>query len=166
MKLHYKDCGKIGFTCSTFDLLHAGHITMLEEAKRHCDRFVVFLQKDPSLTRFTKYKPVMSCYERYKNLMSIKYIDEVYMYQTEEELLELIKFIDPDVRVLGEDYIDNPFTGDDLDIEVIYTTRSHEWSTTKLKNRIAAMTIIQNPEILNAIKIKEIKAGDFSSIEN
>jgi glycerol-3-phosphate cytidylyltransferase len=156
----------VGFTAGNFDLIHYGYTVTFEEAKRHCDRFVVFLQKDPSLTRFTKYKPVMSCYERYKNLMSIKYIDEVYMYQTEEELLELIKFIDPDVRVLGEDYIDNPFTGDDLDIEVIYTTRSHEWSTTKLKNRIAAMTIIQNPEILNAIKIKEIKAGDFSSIEN
>ena len=148
MKLDYKDCGVIGFTCSTFDLLHAGHVVMLEEAKRHCDRFLVFLQKDPSATRYTKYKPVIPYYERYKALMSIKYIDEVYMYQTEEELVELIKFWKPDIRILGEDYIGKSFTGDDLPPRVIYTTRSHEWSTTRLKDLITEQTIKQNPAIL------------------
>ena len=82
----------VGFTAGNFDLLHPGYIYTFEEAKRHCDRFLVFLQRDPSATRFTKYKPVIPYYERYKALMAIKYVDEVYMYQTEEELVDLIKF--------------------------------------------------------------------------
>ena len=80
--------------------------------------------------------------------MAIKYVDEVYMYQTEEELVELIKFWKPDVRILGEDYIGKSFTGDDLPPKVIYTTRSHEWSTTRLKDLITKQTIKQNPDIL------------------
>ena len=84
---------------------------------------------------------------RYEGLKNIKYIDEVYTYQTEEELYELIKFWKPDIRILGEDYIGKPFTGDDLPPKVIYTTRSHEWSTTKLKDLITKQTIKQNPEI-------------------
>ena len=108
----------LGFTAGNFDLLHPGYIYTFEEAKRHCDRFLVFLQRDPSATRFTKYKPVVPYYERYKTLMAIKYIDEVYMYQTEEELIDLIKFWKPDVRILGEDYIGKSFTGDDLPPQV------------------------------------------------
>jgi len=137
-----------GFTAGNFDLLHPGYIYTFEEAKRHCDRFLVFLQRDPSATRFTKYKPVIPYYERYKALMAIKYIDEVYMYQTEEELVDLIKFWKPDVRILGEDYIGKSFTGDDLPPRVIYTTRSHEWSTTRLKDLITKQTIKQNPDII------------------
>lgn len=139
---------KIGFTAGNFDLLHPGYIYTFETAKEHCDWFIVFLQRDPSLTRYSKYKPVIPIYERYKTLMSIKYIDEVFIYQTEEELLELINFFKPDVRILGEDYIGKPFTGDDLDIEVIYTTRSHDWSTTRIKDLITRQTIEQNPNIL------------------
>ena len=138
----------IGFTAGNFDLLHPGYIYTFEEAKRHCDKFLVFLQRDPSATRYTKYKPVIPLYERYKTLMSIKYIDDVYIYQTEEELYELIKFWKPHVRILGEDYIGKPFTGDDLPLKVIYTTRSHDWSTTKLKDLITKQTIKQNPEIV------------------
>ena len=104
----------LGFTAGNFDLLHPGYIITFEEAKRHCDKFYIFLQKDPSLTRFSKYKPVIPLYDRYKALMSIKYIDEVFVYQTEEELYSLIKFYKPDIRILGEDYIGKPFTGDDL----------------------------------------------------
>tara|TARA_B100000900_G_scaffold364523_1_gene339202 strand:+ start:2220 stop:2654 length:435 start_codon:yes stop_codon:yes gene_type:complete len=140
---------KLGFTAGNFDLLHPGYIYTFEEAKRHCDKFIVFLQRDPSVHRKSKYKPIIPLYERYKTLMSIKYIDEVYIYQTEEDLLNLIKYWKPDVRILGEDYIGKPFTGDDLDIEVIYTTRSHEWSTTKIKDLITKQTIKQNPDILN-----------------
>ena len=81
--------------------------------------------------------------------MSIQYIDEVFIYQTEEELLNLISIIKPNVRILGEDYLGKSFTGDDLPIEVIYTTRSHGWSTTKIKDLITKQTIIQNPNILN-----------------
>ena len=138
----------IGFTAGSFDLLHPGYIYTFEEAKRHCDRFLVFLQIDPSSTRYTKYKPVIPLYERYRTLMAIQYIDDVYMYQTEEELYELIKFWKPQVRILGEDYIGKPFTGDDLPLKVIYTTRSHEWSTTKIKDLITKQTIKQNPDIL------------------
>jgi len=139
----------IGFTAGNFDLLHPGYIYTFEEAKRHCDKFIVFLQRDPSEHRKSKYKPVIPIYERYKTLMSIRYIDDVYIYQTEEDLLKLIKFFKPDVRILGEDYIGKSFTGDDLDIKVIYTTRSHDWSTTKIKDLITKQTIKQNPSVLD-----------------
>tara|TARA_Y100001938_G_scaffold127122_1_gene179687 strand:- start:319 stop:759 length:441 start_codon:yes stop_codon:yes gene_type:complete len=140
---------KIGFTAGNFDLLHPGYIYTFEEAKKHCDKFIVFLQRDPSEHRKSKYKPVIPIYERYKTLMSIKYIDEVYIYQTEEDLLNLINFFKPDVRILGEDYIGKSFTGDDLPIKIIYTTRSHGWSTTKIKDLITKQTIKQNKNILN-----------------
>ena len=145
---------KTAFTAGNFDLLHPGYIITFEEAKKHCDKFIVFLQRDPSATRFSKYKPVITLYDRYKALKSIKYIDEVYIYQTEEELRNLIDFFKPDIRILGEDYIgDNgkplPFTGDDLPPKVIYTTRSHDWSTTRLKDLITTQTIKQNPNIFN-----------------
>ena len=140
----------VGMVAGNFDLLHPGYIITFEEAKKHCDKFIVFLQIDPSAHRKSKYKPVIPCYDRYKALMSIKYIDEVYMYQTEEELYDLIKFFKPDVRILGEDYIGiDSFTGDDLPPKIIYTTRSHGWSTTKLKDLITKQTIKQNPDIVN-----------------
>ena len=139
----------VGFTAGNFDLIHPGYIYTFEEAKRHCDYFMVFLQRDPSETRFTKYKPVIPLYERYKTLMAIKYVDEVVTYQTEDELIELIEFYNPDIRILGDDYIGKRFTGDYLPQKIIYTTRSHGWSTTKLKNMITKQTVLQNPDILN-----------------
>lgn len=142
----------IGFTAGNFDLLHPGYIYTFEDAKKHCDYFIVFLQKDPSATRNTKYKPVIPLYERYRALMAIQYIDEVFIYQTEEELYELIKYFKPDVRILGEDYIGKPCTGDDLPPKIIYTSRAHGWSTTKLKDLITKQTIKQNPSVLNGKK--------------
>lgn len=139
----------VGFTAGNFDILHPGYIYTFEEAKKHCDRFIVFLQKDPSLHRKSKYKPVISLHERYKTLMAIKYIDEVYIYQTEDELLKLINEFKPDIRILGEDYIGENFTGKELPIKVIYTTRTHDWSTTKLKDLITKQTIKQNPGIID-----------------
>ena len=140
---------KLGFTAGNFDLLHPGYINAFKEAKRHCDKFIIFLQKDPSAHRKNKYKPVIPLYDRYKALMSIKYIDDVYIYQTEEELYTLIKFFKPDIRILGEDYIGKKeFTGSDLPPKIIYTTRSHGWSTTKLKDLITIQTMGQNPDIL------------------
>ena len=162
----------LGFTAGNFDLLHPGYIKCFKEAKRHCDKLMVFLQKDPSLHRKSKYKPVIPVYDRYEALMAVQYVDDVYTYQTEEELYELIKFWKPDIRILGEDYINKSFTGDDLlkfwkpDVrilgedyigrtdftgydlppKVIYTTRSHGWSTTKLKDLITEQTIKQNPK--------------------
>ena len=138
----------LGFTAGNFDLLHPGYIITFEEAKKHCDKFIVFLQNDPSLHRKSKYKPVIPLYDRYKALMSIQYIDEVYTYQTEDELYKLIEYFKPDIRILGEDYIGKSFTGDNLPPKVIYTSRSHQWSTTKLKDLITKQTLKQNPKIL------------------
>ena len=90
MKLHYKDCGKIGFTCSTFDLLHAGHVTMLEEAKRHCDFLIVGLQNDPTEDRPEKNKPEQSIVERQIQLAAVKYVDEIVIYNTEQDLMDSI----------------------------------------------------------------------------
>ena len=167
------DLDVVAFTAGNFDIIHPGYTATFEEAKRHCDKFIVFLHGDPSSTRYTKYKPVVPYYDRYKMLMSIKHIDEVYMYQTEEELYELMNTFDLDVRILGEDYLGKPFTGDDLEHEVIYTTRSHEWSTTKFKNRIAAMTMIQNEKLREKMlailndrdTCEDILNGDFTQLE-
>ena len=149
----------LGFTAGNFDLIHPGYIYTFEEAKNHCDRFIVFLQKDPSVHRKSKYKPVVPLYERYRTLKSIRYIDDVYVYQTEEELYELIEFFKPDIRILGEDYIGKSFTGDELPPKIIYTTRSHGWSTTRIKDMIAMQTIKQNPDIQEGAKYFERKLG-------
>tara|TARA_R110000782_G_scaffold1387_3_gene5339 strand:- start:7637 stop:8215 length:579 start_codon:yes stop_codon:yes gene_type:complete len=144
--------GKIGFTAGNFDLLHPGYIYTFETAKKHCDYFMVFLQIDPSETRFTKYKPVIPLYERYKTLMAIKYVDEVVTYQTEEDLIRLIEFYKPEIRILGDDYIGKRFSGDNLPPEVIYTTRAHGWSTTRLKDLITIQTVKQNPDLIDRAK--------------
>jgi cytidyltransferase-like protein len=149
----------LGFTAGNFDLMHPGYIYTFEDAKKHCDKFIVFLQRDPSLHRKSKYKPVVPLYERYRTLMSIQYIDEVYVYQTEEELYDLIKFFEPDIRILGEDYIGKSFTGDDLPPKVIYTSRAHGWSTTRMKDMIAMQTIKQNPEVVEDANYFERKLG-------
>ena len=142
---------KIGIIAGNFDIIHPGYIKTFKEAKRHCNRFLVFLQRDPHQHRKNKYKPVIHLYERYETLMAIQYVDDVYIYQTEDELYNLIKFWKPDIRILGEDYIGKPFTGDDLPPKVIYTTRSHGWSTTKIKDLITKQTIKQNPELLKCL---------------
>ena len=156
---------KIGFTAGNFDLLHPGYIYTFETAKEHCDYFMVFLQRDPSETRFTKYKPVIPLYERYKTLMAIKYVDEVVTYQTEEDLINLMEFYKPDVRILGDDYIGKRFTGDHMPIEVIYTTRSHNWSTTRIKDLITKQTILQNPSIIEE-NVKSLTADEAAKIIN
>ena len=92
MRLDYKDCGKIGITCSTFDLLHAGHVVMLEEAKRHCDYLIAALQVDPTLDRATKNTPIQSIVERQIQLAAVKYVDEIVMYSTEKELEDFLSF--------------------------------------------------------------------------
>ena len=158
--------GKIGFTAGNFDLLHPGYIYTFETAKENCDYFMVFLQRDPSETRFTKYKPVIPLYERYKTLMAIKYVDEVVTYQTEEDLINLMEFYKPDVRILGDDYIGKRFTGDHMPIEVIYTTRSHNWSTTRIKDLITKQTILQNPSIIEEDNVKSVTAAEAGELIN
>ena len=140
MKLDYKNVGKIGFTCSTFDLLHAGHVTMLEEAKRECDYLIVGLQNDPTLDRPEKNAPVQSIVERQIQLSAIKYVDEIVIYNTEQDLIDLLLTLPIDVRVLGEEYKGKDFTGKDLakqrGIKIVYNGRDHSFSSTSLRKRV------------------------------
>lgn len=142
MKLNYKDCGKIGFTCSTFDLLHAGHITMLEEAKHHCDYLIVGLQNDPTLDRPEKNAPVQSIVERQIQLAAVKYVDEIVIYNTEQDLVDLLLTLPIDVRVLGEEYKSKDFTGKEIakqrGSKIIYNGRDHSFSSTSLRKRVAS----------------------------
>ena len=130
---------RIGFTCSTFDLLHAGHILMLKEAKAQCDYLIVGLQTDPTIDRATKNKPVQSITERFIQLAAVKYIDEIVVYATEDDLIQILKAYNIDVRIIGEEYKDKPFTGNDLPIEVYFNKRTHKYSTTELRSRIAEL---------------------------
>lgn len=138
----------VGFTAGNFDIIHPGYVYTFQTAKRHCDYFMVFLQNDPSLDRANKYTPVVPRAERYNTLMEMESVDAVYAYQTEEELINLIEFFKPDVRILGEDYIGKRFTGDNLPPKIIYTSRAHGWSTTKLKNDVTIQTLKNNPNLL------------------
>lgn len=140
MKLSYKDCGVIGFTCSTFDLLHAGHITMLEEAKHHCDYLIVGLQNDPTIDRPEKNGPIQSIVERQIQLAAVKFIDEIIVYNTEEDLLDLLLTLPIKVRVLGDEYKTKDFTGKDIakqrGIKIIYNGRDHSFSSSSLRKRV------------------------------
>ena len=127
---------KTGFTCSTFDLFHAGHVIMLEEAKKQCDYLIVGLQTDPTVDRPYKNKPVQSVFERYIQLKACKFVDEVVVYATEKELRDILLSYPIDVRILGIEYFNNSFTGDDLDIECYFNTRKHSFSTTELRQRV------------------------------
>jgi glycerol-3-phosphate cytidylyltransferase len=129
---------KIGFTCGAFDLLHAGHVVMLQEAKRHCDYLLVGLQTDPSIDRQEKNRPVQSVYERYVQLAAINVVDKVIPYDTEQSLIDLLESQNIDVRFVGEDYKDKAFTGDSLPIRVVYTNRKHSFSTTNLRKKVCA----------------------------
>ena len=131
---------KTGFTCSTFDLLHAGHIVMLEESKNHCEYLICGLQIDPTIDRKEKNAPVQSIVERYLQLYAVKYVDEIIPYATEKDLEDLLNMLNIDIRFLGEEYEDKNFTGKDIciDREIIlyYNRRSHRFSTSELRNRI------------------------------
>jgi glycerol-3-phosphate cytidylyltransferase len=109
---------------------------MLEEAKDQCDYLIVGVQDDPSLDRPDKNKPVQSYTERVTMVRAIKYIDEVVLYETEEDLANLLKELMPDLRILGDDWKNKPFTGHDLPIEIYFNSRDHGWSTTELRERV------------------------------
>ena len=132
---------KIGFNCSSFDLFHAGHVTMLKMEKELCDYLKVALQVDPTVDRpGIKNKPVQSVYERYVQLQACKYVDEILVYETEEDLLNLIQTQTIHVRFLSEEYKDRDFTGKqyciDNDIELIFHLRKHKYSSTEIRNRV------------------------------
>ena len=129
---------KIGFTCSCFDLLHAGHILMLKDAKEQCDKLIVGLQTDPSIDRpLTKNKPIQSLKERKIQLEAVRYVDDIFVYETESDLVDLLKLVKPDVRILGSDYKDKSFTGDDLNISIYYHERDHDYSSSDLRKKIS-----------------------------
>ena len=126
----------IGFTCGAFDLLHAGHIVMLEEAKSKCDKLIVGLQTDPSIDRPEKNKPIQSVYERFIQLSAVKYIDQIIPYDTEESLIDLLQSHHIDIRFIGEDYREKKFTGSELPIDIEYTSRKHSFSSSSLRERV------------------------------
>jgi glycerol-3-phosphate cytidylyltransferase len=130
----------VGIVFSSFDLLHAGHILMLQEAKTRCDYLVVGLQSDPTIDRPEKNKPVQSLYERYIQLQGCKYVDEIIPYTTEEEVKLILESRHFDVRIIGEDYKHKDFTGKDIceqrGIRICYNSRQHHLSSSELRKRI------------------------------
>jgi len=133
-----------GFTCSAFDLLHAGHILMLEEAKERCHYLIVGLQNDPSADRALKNKPVQSLVERYIQLRAVKYVDEIIVYNNEKDLVDLLMILPIQVRIVGEEYKDKDLTGRDVcekrNIQIHYNKRDHSFSTTELRHRVVTLT--------------------------
>jgi glycerol-3-phosphate cytidylyltransferase len=142
---------KIGFQCSSFDLLHAGHVTMLKQEKDLCDYLKVALQVDPTVDRpGIKNKPVQSIYERYVQLQACRYVDEILVYDTEEDLLNLIKTQEMHIRFLSEEYYGRDFTGKqyciDNGIEIHYHKRQHKYSSSDLRNRIYELELAKRTE--------------------
>jgi len=130
----------IGFTCSSWDLLHAGHILMLAECKQVCDYLIVGLQTDPTIDRpEVKNKPVQSVVERYVQLSAVKFIDQIIVYDTEKDLEDLLMFLPIGVRIIGEEYKDKEFTGkqicEDRGIKIWFNSRTHRFSSSELRNR-------------------------------
>lgn len=132
---------KIGITFSAFDLLHAGHIKMLEDAKRQCDYLVCGLQTDPTIDRPEKNKPLQSVVERFIQLEGCKYVDQIVPYATEQDLEDILKAFKIDIRILGEEYQDKNFTGrtycEEKGIELYYNARDHHFSSTRLRTKAA-----------------------------
>lgn len=129
---------KIGFTASSFDLLHPGHIAMLAEAKSQCDFLVVGLLTDPTISRpNTKNKPVQTTFERYIQIQAVEYVDWLIPFDSEDDLIQMIKMIKPHIRFVGEEYKGTQHTGHDIpDVFIYYNRRNHDYSTTSLRERL------------------------------
>lgn len=135
----------VGITFSTFDLLHAGHVVMLREAKNHCDYLIAGIQTDPTIDRpDTKNKPVQSLVERYAQLSAVKYVDEIIPYQTEQDLIDILSMYEIDIRILGDEYKEKDFTGKDIcnkrGIDLYFNKRDHRFSTSDLRERVENAT--------------------------
>ena len=167
---------KIGFNCSSCDLFHAGHVTMMKMEKQLCDYLIVALQVDPTIDRpGVKNKPVQSVYERYVQLQGCKYVDEILVYETEADLLNLLQTQNIDVRFLSEEYKDRDFTGKqyciDNGVELFFHLRRHQYSSTELRNRVYTLEKkkrdekIENkvdqysPELLEKYSLKDNDQG-------
>ena len=164
---------KIGFTCSTFDLLHPGHILMLKDCKNHCDYLIVGLQTDPTIDRKDKNKPIQTLEERYTMISSIKYVDKVLIYSTECDLRELLTNIKPDIRILGSDWKNKEDKITSYNISPIYYhDRNHDYSTTNLRKRVVdnqnpklnAPEIHDNVKIINPVNLYGCKIGKDSFV--
>lgn len=133
---------KIGITASTFDLFHAGHVLMLQEAKLHCDYLICALQTDPSVDRPNKNKPVQTIFERYTQVQACRYVDQVIPYESELDLLNIFASIPLHIRIIGIEYKEQEFTGKQLcidrGIEIYYNSRGHNFSSTELRTRVAS----------------------------
>lgn len=131
---------RVGFTCSTFDLLHAGHVQMLREAKEHCDYLICGLQIDPNIDRPEKNKPIQTVVERYTQLKAVGYVDEIVPYATEEDLEDILAMYHIDIRILGEEYREMDFTGKDIckkrGIQLYFNKRDHRFSSSDLRRRV------------------------------
>ena len=140
--------GIVGITFSTFDLLHAGHIGMLREAKDHCDYLICGLQVDPSIDRPEKNKPVQTLVERYAQLNALKLVDEIVPYQSEEDVVDILQLFDLDVRFLGDEYKEKEFTGKDVcrkrGIRLHFNKRDHRFSSSDLRKRVAERESAKN----------------------
>lgn len=143
---------KIGFTASTFDLLHAGHVAMLREAKTACDYLICALQNDPSIDRPEKNKPVQNIVERQAQLAAIKYVDEILVYNTEAELLDILSMYHIDVKIMGEEYRNKDFTGRELcqerNIEFYFNKRDHRFSTSDLRKRVTESGLQKTEDVI------------------
>ena len=133
---------KVGFTCSAFDLLHSGHISMLREAKDQCDYLICGLQTDPSADRPEKNAPIQTIVERYTQLKAVGYVDEIIPDSTEEDLKDILSMYSIDIRILGDEYREKDFTGKDIckrrDIGLHFNKRDHRFSSSELRKRVTA----------------------------
>lgn len=131
---------RIGFTCSTFDLLHAGHIEMLREAKDNCDYLMVGLQVNPKLDRPNKNAPIQTLVERHTQLAAVKYVDEIIPYVIESDLEDILEMYPINIRILGEEYKNQDFTGRDIckkrGIDIYFNKREHRFSSSDLRKRV------------------------------
>ena len=133
---------KVGITFGAFDLFHAGHILMLQEAKTVCDHLIVCIQTDPSVDRNEKNAPVQSIVERQIQVTACRYVDEVIVYDTEADVMEILKSVDWDVRVLGDEYRDEPFTGREETLDKCYfNRRPHNFSSSELRLRVVEKSL-------------------------
>lgn len=141
---------KVGITFSAFDLLHAGHIKMLEDAKRQCDYLICGLQTDPTIDRPEKNQPIQTVVERYIQLKACSFVDEVVPYATEKDLEDILRSFKIDVRILGDEYKDKNFTGrtycEEKEIELYYNSRDHRFSSSGLRKTVAEKEIIKIAE--------------------
>ena len=131
---------KTGVIAGNFDVIHPGYIHLFNECKEFCTELIILLHEDPSIERPEKLKPILNLDDRKMILSSLTQVDQILPYKLEVDLYQLLSNLDIDIRFLGDDYKSKPFTGDDLNIPIHFLDRSHGWSTTKFKNKIAKST--------------------------